>query len=75
MKTDGNRKRKTRGNKMSGNQNPEGSFFTLISVNSKYAIETALRVKFNLLYENTVNYFKSAHLEKERAELVVELSV
>ena len=60
---------------MSGNQNPEGSFFTLISVNSKYAIETALRVKFNLLYENTVNYFKSAHLEKERAELVVELSV
>ena len=60
---------------MSGNQNPEGSFFTLISVNSKYAIETALRVQFNLLYENTVNYFKSAHLEKERAEFVVELSV
>lgn len=47
MKTNGNRKRKTRGNKMSRNQNPGGSFFTLISVNSKYAIETALRVKLD----------------------------
>ena len=56
--------RKTRGNKMSRNQNTGGSFFTWISVNSKYAIDTALRVKFNLIYENIINCFKSAHLEK-----------
>ena len=64
MKTNGNRMRKTRGNKMSRNQNTGGSFFTWISVNSKYEIDTALRVKFNLIYENIINYFKSAHLEK-----------
>lgn len=64
MKTKGNKKRKTRGNKVSRNQNPGGGVFTLISVNSKYAVETALKVRFNLLYENTINYFKSARLEK-----------
>lgn len=77
-KGNGNWKGKTRGSKMSRNQNPGGSCVFVFLIFFFWGMcfhigfcefyvcnrECSLRVKFNLISENTVNYLWLAPLEK-----------